>query len=185
MAVDRRTLIGGGLVLAIGFAGWMLFGRAEATSTPQAAAPRPTPRPAGAQPAGPEATVAVRLEALEADRDQPGEAQRNPFRFQPRLAPPTSRGGEPPARPANQTPSVPEAPRGPPAPPAIPLKFIGTLEREDGTRWAVLADARGTFHGREGMVVGGMYQILKIGVESIELAYADGRGRQTIKMTGQ
>jgi hypothetical protein len=30
-----------------------------------------------------------------------------------------------------------------------------------------------------------MYQILKIGAESIELAYADGRGRQTIRMTGQ
>jgi hypothetical protein len=162
----------------------MLFGPAEATSTQQAAAPRPRPRAAGAPPVEPEATVAVRLEALDASRDQPGEAERNPFRFQPRVPPPTSKTFEP-APPVNQTPLVPDTPRGPPAPPAIPLKFLGTLQREDGSRWAVLADARGTFHGREGMVVGGMYQILKIGVESIELAYADGRGRQTIKMTGQ
>jgi hypothetical protein len=130
--------------------------------------------------------VPVRLEALTADRDQPGEARRNPFRFQPRQVAPT-RPVEPP-KPANETPPGPELPRapaGPPALPAIPLKFLGILTREDGTKWAVLADGRGTFHGREGMVVGGMYQILKIGAESIELAYADGRGRQTIRLTGQ
>jgi hypothetical protein len=90
-----------------------------------------------------------------------------------------------PKRPVNATPPGPEAPRGPPPPPAIPLKFIGIVEKENGTKWAVLTDGRGTLHGKEGSIVMGTYQILKIGTESVELAYADGRGRQTIRLTGQ
>ena len=43
-------------------------------------------------------------------------------------------------------------------------------------------DARG---GVEGEIILGRYQILKIGNESIEMAYPDGRGRQTIRLTGQ
>ena len=50
----------------------------------------------------------------------------------------------------------------------------------------MLSDGRGApFYGKEGEVVDGRYRILKIGVESIEIAYADGRGRQTIRQTGQ
>ena len=56
---------------------------------------------------------------------------------------------------------------------------------EPGKRIAILSDARGTYYGREGEVVEGRYRIVKIGVESIELAYLDGRGRQTIRQTGQ
>lgn len=187
MAADRRTLLlGGGLAAAIGLAAWMYFGPAPAASPAPAAAPRARTRPPGsARNATPEATVAIRLDALAADRDQPGDARRNPFRFQPKLAPPPPSKPLEPPKPLNQTPPGPEPPRGPPAPPAIPLKFIGILEREDGTRWAVLADGRGPIYGREGALIEGRYQILKIGVESIELAYADGRGRQTIRLTGQ
>ena len=51
---------------------------------------------------------------------------------------------------------------------------------------AVLSDGNGPpQHGKEGEIVLGRYRILKIGVESIEIAYADGRGRQTIRQTGQ
>ena len=39
--------------------------------------------------------------------------------------------------------------------------------------------------GVEGEIILGQYQILKIGNESIEMAYPDGRGRQTIRLTGQ
>ena len=53
-------------------------------------------------------------------------------------------------------------------------------------RVAILSDARGgVFYGREGEIVEGRYRILKIGVESIDIAYLDGRGRQTIRHTGQ
>ena len=52
-------------------------------------------------------------------------------------------------------------------------------------RVAILSDSRGVYYGREGEIVEGRYRILKIGVESIDLAYLDGRGRQTIRLTGQ
>ena len=80
-------------------------------------------------------------------------------------------------------------PTGPPPPPPlppIPLKFIGIVE-SPSTRQkiAVLSDGRGTsFHGREGDIIEGRYRILRIGAESIEMAYLDGRGRQTIRLTG-
>ena len=67
----------------------------------------------------------------------------------------------------------------PPPPPRIPLKFIGVADagREGKLgRVAVLSDGRGVYHGREGEIVEGRYRILKIGVESIDLAYLDGRG---------
>ena len=54
-----------------------------------------------------------------------------------------------------------------------------------GRRVAILSDARGVYYGREGEVIEGRYRIVKIGVESIELTYLDGRGRQTIRQTGQ
>ncbi len=78
-------------------------------------------------------------------------------------------------------------PSEPPPPPRIPLKYIGDMSdpKHPGKRIAILSDARGTYYGREGDVVEGRYRIVKIGVESIELAYLDGRGRQTIRQTGQ
>ena len=49
----------------------------------------------------------------------------------------------------------------------------------------MLSDGRNPpFQGEEGDIIEGRYRILKIGVESIELAYLDGRGRQTIRLTG-
>jgi hypothetical protein len=51
----------------------------------------------------------------------------------------------------------------------------------------MLTDGKGgvPIYGEEGDVVEGRYKILKIGVESIEMAYLDGRGRQTIRLSGQ
>jgi hypothetical protein len=84
-----------------------------------------------------------------------------------------------------QAPSA--APSGPPPPPPIPLKFIGVVEKGEGLKWAVLSvgDGRGPLHGKEGDIIDGRYRILKIGTESIDMAYLDGRGRQTIRLTGQ
>ena len=73
---------------------------------------------------------------------------------------------------------------GPPPPPPIPLKFIGILERANGEKWAVLSDGKVTMHGRDGDIVDGRYRIVKIGAESIELTYADGRA-QVVRLTGQ
>jgi hypothetical protein len=124
------------------------------------------------------------LQALEAERPEPVDGTRNPFRFQPKPAPPP---------PISNGPSVPPpVPVGgplessePPSPPRIPLKFITLMESEKTGRVAVLTDGRGVYHGKEGSIIEGRYRILKIGVESVDLAYLDGRGRQTIRLTGQ
>jgi hypothetical protein len=64
------------------------------------------------------------------------------------------------------------------------LKFIGVVE-QGGKRVAVLSDGRSIPSGTEGAIILGQYRILKIGTESIEMSYVDGRGRQTIRLTGQ
>jgi hypothetical protein len=68
--------------------------------------------------------------------------------------------------------------------PPIPYKFIGLAEGQ-GKRIAVLSDGRGgPVYGREGDIIEGRYRILRIGVESIEMEHIDGRGRQTIRLSG-
>ena len=82
-------------------------------------------------------------------------------------------------------PAKPMPPTGPIPPPPIPLKFIGILTRENGVQWAVLSDGKVVSYGRDGDIIDGRYRIVKIGTESIELAYVDGRGRQVVRLTGQ
>jgi hypothetical protein len=121
----------------------------------------------------------VKLEALKQDDTDLPAAERNPFRFQQKAPPPA------PARPASSAPPartyVPPQPQGPPPPPPIPLHFVGMLGDE-----AVLADARGTpIYGKQGDIVDGRYRLLRISADSIDIAYADGRGRQTLPLTRQ
>lgn len=154
-------------------------GEVASTSNPRAA------RGGGAGGPGKAATPDVHLEALDADRPKPAETERNLFQFKtkpPPLLPPK------PAAPAVGS-SVQPVPAGPlPTPPLppIPYKFIGVLEQGAGKPTiAVLSDTRGNvFHGVEGETVEGRYKILRVGVESIEMSYLDGRGRQTIRLTG-
>jgi len=81
-------------------------------------------------------------------------------------------------------PVAPPVPAGPPPPPPIPLKFIGLVETP--VRVAFLSDGRGnTFQGKEGDIIEGRYRIVRIGADAADLAYVDGRGRQTIRLTGQ
>ena len=132
----------------------------------------------------PQATAPdVRLESLEDERPQPVEGDRNLFRFKPVAPPPEPSTGR--RRPAPDVAARPPVPTGPPPLPPIPLKFIGIVEApEQSKRIAALVDSTGrSFGGSEGGVVAGQYRILKIGVESIEMAYLDGRGRQTIRLT--
>ena len=80
------------------------------------------------------------------------------------------------------------APGGPPPPPSlppIPLKFIGVVGPSDQPqKIAVLSDGRGVYYGREGEAIEGRYRIVRIGADSIEMSYLDGRGRQTIRLSG-
>lgn len=194
MAAKRRTIL---LAAALGGAALIVAliwttGGSSATSgapvPPRAAAPRGQAQPE------PGSIGQVNLAELTAPREEPVDAVRNPFRFQQRAPiapPPTSSSSTPsvvpPPRPMELGPTYtpPPAPTGPPPPPPIPLKFIGVVQQ--GTkRVAVLTDGKsGPQSGEEGAIILGQYQILKIGNESIEMAYFDGRGRQTIRLTGQ
>jgi len=128
----------------------------------------------------------VKLEALTgADAPLTG-SDRNPFRFERRAS------AEPPPRPrpVRQTAPievVPTGPPPPPPPPPIPLRFIGYLQPSDASgRVAVLSDTRGNvFNGKEGDVIEGRYRLLRVGDNSADLIYLDGRGRQTIRLSGQ
>ena len=147
-------------------------------------APASNPARGAAPAAASQGTVAdVQLELLKAPREELAPAERNPFRFEERPQPAPPRQAAPPS-PVVVAPPV---PTGPPPPPPIPLKFIGILDGPASLgRVAMLSDGRGgTFNGREGDIIEGRYQILKIGTESVDVAYTDGRGRQTIRLSGQ
>ncbi|MBI3264614.1 MAG: hypothetical protein HYZ58_15930 [Acidobacteria bacterium] len=156
----------------------------------EAGAPKVAPTRGGeaqTPPPAPTSSVPrVDLRRLDAPRRQPEKTRRNPFRFEgarqasgapsPSSPLPTAGPGMIPR------PSQPPTPIGPPP---IPLKFIGIVEAaQRGAKVAVLSDGRDVFYGREGDVVDGRYRIVRIGVESIELEYLDGRGRQTIRLNG-
>ena len=125
----------------------------------------------------------VHLDVLNADKPKPEGSDRNLFRFKPKAPPPAAQT----TRPVDVAPAPP-VPTGPPPPPPlppIPLKFIGIMGPEH-EKIAVLSDGRGgPINGKEGDLVLGQYRILKIGVESVEVAYADGRGRVTLRLSGQ
>ena len=158
------------------------------TAPPSAAAAPGGATASSTQPPSKHPVAEIDLDALEAKRSEPEESDRNPFRFKPRAAPPP-----PPSvikQQQEQAAAAAQAAAGPsepPPPPRIPLKYIGDMTdpKNPGKRIAILSDTRGTYFGREGAVIEGRYRIEKIGVESIELAYLDGRGRQTIRQTGQ
>ena len=189
MPLDRRQLIlGAAAVIVLGLAIWTFW-------------PAPTPAPAataqararsgrGNAPAAGGPVDPVRLDALtaSAERSAPGEAQRNPFRFQPKVVapPPPSKAAAPMISDAPPKPVI-SAPAGPPPPQPIALKFVGVLQRADGTKWAVLTDGKSPtpMYGKTGDIIDGKYLIQEIGTESIVMTHTDGRGRQVIRLTGQ
>jgi hypothetical protein len=133
------------------------------------------------------AVTDVQLEALKAPREDAPVPERNLFRFEVKAPPP------PPPRPAvvapppRVAPTTPPVPSGPPPPPPIPLRFIGVLNAPtQAGRVAILSDGRGaTLFGREGDIIEGRYRLLRIGTDTLEMAYTDGRGRQVIRLSGQ
>lgn len=184
----RQGYLLGGLLVALGAVAWWQFGGSSDS------APRPASR-AGApsNQAGRNARVEtpdvvdVKLESLEQAVEELAESARNPFRFRPVAPPP------PPPRPVVQAPPVvmappvPQGPPPPPPPPPIPLRYIGLLgAATQPDRVAVLADTRGTpIYGREGDIIDGRYRLLRISGESVDVAYLDGRGRQTFRLAAQ
>ena len=184
MVVDRRALWLGALLI-VAVVGVMVVRSVDQPTPPVGSARPAAPRTPPNQPLPP---AEVRLAALTAAREEPTNLGRDPFRFQARPTP-----GESPE--VLRLPGIPDdqvdapvamVPSGPPPPPPITLKFIGLVQKADGTKIAVLSDGKGPpISGREGHEIEGRYKILKIGTESIEIAYLDGRGRRTIPLTGQ
>ena len=181
---QREIALAIAAMLLIAVAVWTV----RRSTTPPAAAAPGAATASSTQPQSKHPIASIDLEALDAKRPEPEESDRNPFRFKPKSAPP------PPAAAVRQQQEQAAAaaqaaagPSEPPPPPRIPLKYIGEMSdpKKTGERVAILSDARGVYYGREGDIVEGRYRIMKIGVESIELAYLDGRGRQTIRQTGQ
>jgi hypothetical protein len=185
MPADRRKLLtGAGAGLVLGLAAWSLW-----PSPPQPVAVRPRTSAAERSKSTPVADsmgpmAPVKLSALKDSRDAPGEASRNPFRFEPKIVAAPPRPAV--AQPVIEAPRVTPMPTGPPPAPPIPLKLIGVVERANGVKWAVLSDGKsGPMYGKDGDIIDGRYAIVKIGTESVEITYADGRGRQVIRLTGQ
>jgi hypothetical protein len=167
------------VVGAVAFVMWPFGG--PAPGTPGAA---PGQAGNGARGAGGGTGIEVRLESLQREHGPLQESDRNPFRFERRQAPSAPTGAS-----RRQAPVVPqpEGPVLPPPPPPIPLRFIGYLQPRDGAaRVAVLSDGRGNvFDGKEGDIIEGRYRVLRVGNDSADLIYLDGRGRQTIRLSGQ
>lgn len=179
---QRQVLMALLAVLAV-IGGWRYLGAAAPETPAAVAARRATPVAATVTP------VDVHLEALEGARSGPDEATRNPFVFGVREV--ASTGARVTRRPTDSGAAVPPPPpmfpTGPPPLPPIPFKFIGLVEGASGARRiAVLSDSKGlVVHGTEGTIIDGRFRILSIGADTIEIAYADGRGRQTLRLSGQ
>lgn len=182
----RKEILLGMLLLVLAAVAYRSLGGAAPSSQPstpsnQRAAAQNRGRAQGATEGAPD----VHLEALQSERPAPADTERNVFRYRPKAPPPPPPSAMRPP-PGATTPVAPPVPAGPPPPPPITLKFIGIME-QPGTKVkiAVLTDGQGPpMFGSEGGTVAGRYRVLKIGVESIELSYLDGRGRQTIRLTG-
>src|SRR5580765_7748119 len=176
MAPERRNQIVLAL-LAVVLAGIVYSLVTQTTdTTPSASNVRSAARTASGRPAAD--APDVRLESLSGERPKPSEIERNLFRFKPKPAPPPA-----PVRPTLPPPPVQAGP--PPAVPPIALKFVAVWEVPGKkVKLAVLSDGRGgaPIYGGEGDTVEGRYKILRIGAESIEMSYIDGRGRQTIRL---
>jgi hypothetical protein len=139
----------------------------------------------GQRGAGDTGVADIRLELLQRQHGPMRNPDRNPFRFERRAseAPPRAQV----TRRVAPIEVAPAGPLPPPPPPPIPLRFIGFLQPKGGAgRVAVLSDGRGNvFDGKEGDVIEGRYRLLRVGNDSADLIYLDGRGRQTIRLSGQ
>jgi len=181
MATERsRQILLGAVVVVLAFLIYRMWPSTSAASAPSSnAGGGATAARQQQTPAAPTATD-VHLGVLNGERPKPGSRERDVFRFRTKPPPPPP----PPPQPAMPVNPLPTGPPPPAQPAPIALKFIGLVgspSRE--LRIAVLSDGRNPpFYGKEGDIIEGRYRILKIGVESIELAYVDGRGRQTIRI---
>ena len=179
--VKRQALLAGGVVAVLVGVVYMR----GSGDVPATGAVAPSNSATGtAQPGRGVPVVDVQLDLLKRTRPEAGDPERNPFRFQPKAPPPA-----PPPVPAKRATAAvpPPVPQGPPPPPPIPLRFIGLVDApSQAGRVAILSDGRGNvFYGKEGDIIEGRYRLLRVGPDAADLSFTDGRGRQTIRLSGQ
>ena len=193
MASNRwqLALLGAIVVVFAGVVRWQMTRDQSGTPVPaRAVAVAPAQGPVA--PAASAARVpAVGLGALEEVGREPVDTGRDPFRFDAaRVVAPGGGGGgaagpSAPVAVGPVAPAGPVEPPGPPPPPPIQLRYIGTAKQgAGGKQLAVLRDDRGIYYGAEGDIIEGRYRILRVGADSVDVAYVDGRGRRTISLTG-
>jgi hypothetical protein len=188
-AQQRRQLITLGALIAIGVLLYFQFpwtpiptGAPPATTeVPRAASNTPAGAPRGAAPSE-ELPEALKLSELQAVSEET-VGGRDPFGFGVPPRPPAP----PPAPVVRQPTPTPEPPKpaGPPPRPPIPVKFLGVAEDPSRPGKLVSLSINGAVVlAREGDVVDGKYRLLKVGLESIVMAYLDGQGQVTIRSGG-
>ena len=181
LKVSPQLLVLAAVVVVAG----VVFARRAETPAGTVAAPSNSRRASARAPEQSTPVADVKLELLKTAPSGLGPSSRNPFQFKPKAPPPPPPLPAGPGRGAPVVIEPPPVPQGPPPPPPIALKYIGVLETAQG-RVAVFRDSGGDIvNGKEGDIIDGRYRLLKIGVESADLAYVDGRGRQTIRLSGQ
>jgi hypothetical protein len=202
-ASRRQVLILGGLLAVLAALVLVqvlpMFGSGGVPSSPPpSAVPTPAAEGAAPGPAGPAGgrrgaqgangkggpVEEVALAKLQQSWPEPTTSRRNPFTMTAEPPPPPPPG--PPPKPEEPVAQVPTGPPPPPPIPPITLKFIGTVTGPSNVgKIAALTDGKFVYKGKEGQVVEGRYRIVKIGEESIQIEYANGTGRQTIRLSGK
>jgi len=189
-AQQRRQFITLGLVVVIGVFLYFWFPWAPAVPGPPAPTaevrgaasntPAAAPRGAAASDGLPEPLKLSELQAVSEET----QGARDPFGFGVPPKPPP-----PPPAPVvikpTPTPGPPPPPPGPPPRPAIPVKFLGVAEDPSRPGKLVSLSLNGAaVLAREGDVVDGKYRLVRVGLDSIVMAYLDGQGQQTMKLGG-
>jgi hypothetical protein len=187
-AERRRAAVLLGILAVAGAGAWYWgygpTGTPAAESNTAKAVTGPTPGASGKAGSGVvELPTALNFAALE-PVPAPGDSTRNPFRFYvpPPPPPPPPPKGPTPEQMRQQQQDIAERQRAaavPTGPPPITLKYFGLA---GGV--ALLSDGHNVLYGREGAILDGRYRIVKIGLESIQIEYVDGRGRTTIPLKG-
>jgi hypothetical protein len=187
VTTDARTRIATLVTLVAVLAAvvaWQFWPGAASAPSPVAAQ---RSNPAGAAGGADPGSLDVNLAALQREGVAQQATGRDPFGFRAAAPPPPPAGGSAvrPPPPAGEPPPEASGPPPPPPPPPITLKFIGLIVDGPGQRKiAVLSDGKFVFHGREGDIIEGRFRVVRIGDESMQMEHIDGRGRQTIRLSG-
>jgi hypothetical protein len=121
----------------------------------------------------------VNMDRLQAAAAEAGGAEkRDPFRFKPKPLPAAATAQQQ-NRPMGPFPAAPPPPPTDPRP-EIRMKYLGYATAPNGTRIAVLQDDPNhpTVMAKQGDVIDGMYRLLRVDTNEVELSYLDGARRR-------